>query len=207
VKVIMNRLIRVVVFCAMLGGSSALADPPAGTTSPPCADATASPWARHHGLTLEAGFGAAAVQSSGAYGRLDGPLYSAGLSVGAWLSPRVSLSARIASASYKILSGDDEDAIAHVVLGPSLQYWVTSWAWASAGAGVSVRARSVDYSAFGYAFGWGFDTRLGVTLDQGTRHTFTLAIEISPTFHSPSIVDGLAARYLVVGLVAGYQYL
>jgi hypothetical protein len=167
-----------------------------------------SPQALRCGFTFEVGYGPAVVQAFGTSSHLESILHSVSTDVGMWLSPRTALSWRIATAYYKFVDGDDETAKLYAVTGPSLQRWINDWAWVSVGAGIAMQARSGDFGPYRYSFGAGIDARLGATLNQGTRHTFSLALEIDRiSFFDSNQSIGLSSTYGIAALVIGYQYL
>jgi hypothetical protein len=169
----------------------------------------------HHGFTIEGSSGVGMALLTGSTGAgthvSDVSLAGLGVGLGAWLTPRFALTARVAGV------GVSADALAkldgtgvELVVGPSLQYWLTPRFWVSGGLG---------YAAFAVVgakettpgpptlTGFGADLRAGYTLLPAfweSHHMVYVSVEVTPARVSNGTASGTVTG---VGFLVGYHYL
>ena len=174
--------------------------PPASHAQPAPTPAP-SPWTYHHGPTFEVNLGFGRLHQPYEYGEGLHPAFGGpDFSLGIWLSRRLALTWRLAGA----VSSYQKGTTVNVVVGPSLQLWLTDSLWAGGTAGRAF-VRGTEAEA---RDGWGFEVRAGATLNQGSASTFSLSLDFTRGFYSHEDSFGMTNfRYTGLALLAGYQYL
>ncbi|MBL0220626.1 MAG: outer membrane beta-barrel protein [Myxococcales bacterium] len=154
------------------------------------------------GFTFEANLGLGWIHYSSDAGSdtSDIGLAGADLGAGAFVSPRLAITGRIAGVSLtekgvRLTSG---------VLVVAAQVWIDDHFWLGGGAGVGVLALSGDIPKNDSVTGLGLDFRAGYTFTTGNENTINLSLELTPTFLED---QGSKAKYTSIGILFGYQHL
>ncbi len=190
--------------------SPGYAPPPPGYAPPPPGYLTPPPPRRErHGLTFEANLGLGFVwaNTDDENSETETGLGGLSLGLGGWLSDRVSLTARLAGATF---SPDDDVRVTLGFVGPSLQYWPSEHFWIGGGLGIAVL--SVAFTGDGESDsesenGFGLDFRAGYTFSTRSNHTFNISVELNPSFFSREDTGGEDVNVNAFGILLGYQYL
>ena len=150
------------------------------------------------GLTFEAniGFGAVHVSVDNGDSDSEGALGGLDIGLGAFITPNVAITGRIAGATYF----EDDNTLTVGFFGPSLQYWASDTLWFGGGVGLGFAALSIGPDDVIREEDIGLDLRVGYTFPTLTQNSFNISFELNPVFF-----DG--GTLTAVGLLFGYQRL
>lgn len=150
-----------------------------------------------NGITFEAnlGFGFLQAESDGSSSDTESSLGGLNLGIGAFISPRMAISARVAGVTHT----EDGASITEAFFGPSVQYWVSPNLWVGGGLGLGVARVEVDGFGSDSETGLALDGRVGYTFNPQAKHSFNVSAELTPAFIEDVTFTGFA-------LLIGYQY-
>ena len=186
--------------------------PPPGYAGPEGA------WAFHNGLTFEGNIGLGGMWARDTTGNTSNTQASIGLDggIGAFLTPQIALTLRMASVNYSQDIGVDATAtLSAIFLGPSLQYWATPQFFIGGGIGYAIAHESVSYSNGATAdstndpTGVAIDLRAGFEFWHQMRNSMNVSVEYTPGFYKQDLGNGTTESLQLNGFQVsfGYQFL